>query len=261
MGVTRASARSRPSRGVDRFGLDGGDGRGTMVVPWLCIVLAGCGARTGLVEPIARFEADATHRDAVDAADRPAVNDGTDSPPVGERVTRTFVISGSGDDALQDPGGPMRVTYDWVSLYSPSHLGGLRFVLGDVPRGAMLESADLVVWVDSVMEDDPSLSIARDARRNPPAFSTLNRDIGNRSLAPERVAWIGSSVGQGAVHAPSLVPLVQPVLADPGYVPGNALVLVFMPDGGTVPGHVFEFRQVDFGPSFAAQLTLVYLRP
>ncbi len=212
------------------------------------------------MEPPSPVVADGSTQDAGDAWDHATVGDVADSR-VPERVTRTFVIAGSSDDALQDPGGTMQVAYDWVSLYSPSHLGGLRFVLADIPRNATIESADLTVWVDSPMEDDPALLIARDARQNPPGFSTLNSDLQRRSLAPERVQWTGTSVGMGPVQAPSLVSLLQPLVADPGFRPGNAIALVFLPTSAAGTGRVFEFRQIDFGASFAARLTLVYLRP
>jgi len=176
-------------------------------------------------------------------------------------VTRTYAVAALDNDALEDPDGSMSVLYDWVSLYSPRHRGGVRFALADLPRGASVLEVYLEVYVDSDTEDDPSDDIHVESRARPLAFETSPGNLSSRPISTAAVSWIGSHIGAGWARSPSLVALVQPIVQSSSYAPGDAVVFVFVPRPDVQSGHVFEFRQLDFGPSFAARLTVRFTAP
>lgn len=226
----------------------------------------GCGAKSELWvdEPPLDATADDGTLDDGRADDRGADDGPTDdgAPDDGdEPVDRTLAVAAFDDDALQDPGGAMLPRYSWISLYSPEHRGGLRFVLDGVPAHATLLEAVLEVYIDSGAEDDPAETLFRQLGRNPAGFSTERNDLGGRPLTVESVPWYGTRLREGWTTSPSVVPLLQPLLDEPDYVPGDAVVFVFVPGPEAGPARVFEFRQLDHPGDFAPRLRLRYLPP
>ncbi len=210
---------------------------------------------------------DGTDRGTDDAApdDGPTEDVGADDGAADEAdgpIDRVLPVASSNDDALQDPGGPMLVAYAWISLYSPEHRGGLRFVLDDVPRHATLLEATLEVYVDSGAEGDPAEAIHRQTGPDPEAFMMGSGDLSRRPLSIEAVRWYDVGLPEGWTVSPSLVPLLQPLLDEDHYSPGDAVVLIIVPGPEAGPGRVFEFRQFDHpGGDFDPRLRLRYLPP
>lgn len=238
-------------------------------------IAAGCGAKSELWvdEPPADAATDETVGET-DGRDDGAGRDGDDgaaedaplddaAPHDGqEAVERTIPVARSDDDALQDPDGSVLVEYPWMSLYSPEHRGGLRFLLEDVPRHATLLEATLEVYIDSPAEGAPADSIHREIGRDPPFFGTRPNDLGRRPLSAESVRWYDTGLPEGWAVSPSLVPLLQPLLDEADFAPGDAVVLIFVPGPEAGTGRAFEFRQFDHSAGgFAPRLRLRYLPP
>ena len=213
-------------------------------------------ADDGALDDGALDDSRADDRGADDGSADDGVPDDGDEP-----VDRTLAVTAHDDDALQDPGGTMLPRYSWISLYSPEHRGGLRFVLDGVPAHATLLEAVLEVYIDSGVEGDPAETVFRQTGRNPERFSTERNDLGARPLTAESVPWHGTRLREGWTSSPSLVPLLQPLLDAADYVPGDAVVFVLVPGPEAGPGRVFEFRQLDHPGDFAPRLRLSYLPP
>lgn len=246
----------------------------------LAVVLAlppsiGCGARTDLWiddPPPDAAEDDGSpdeargREDGGDdglADDRGDDDDAADDAPAGDGgpVDRTIAVAAGRDDALQDPGGRMLPDYSWISLYSPEHRGGLRFILDDVPAHATLLEAVLEVYIDSAEEGDPVDTLYRQVGRDPEPFTTDRNDLGARPLSGEAVTWYADDLPAGWAAGPSVVPLLQPLLDAPDYVAGDAFVVIFVPGPEAGGGRAFEFRQFDHPGAFAPRLRLRYLPP
>jgi hypothetical protein len=246
-----------------------------LVLPGGAGLAPGCGAKTELELPAESSDAgspDATDdrggrdeagsRDDADGGEEAGATDDGGVPDDGPAIVElSLPIVRSEDDALQDPGGTMLVRYSWISLYSTEHRAGVRFELADVPPGAAVLDAWLEVYIDSAREGGPADSLRRDERTNPPVFTGTPDDVGSRPLSATEVVWLDSGLDEGWTRSPSLTSLVQPALDDPGYLPGDALVLVFVPRPEADDGRAFEFRQFDHAGEYGARLILRYLEP
>ncbi|MGY1781882.1 PKD domain-containing protein [Geodermatophilus sp. SYSU D01036] len=115
----------------------------------------------------------------------------------------------------------------------------MRFTGVTVPRGATITDAWVQFQVDEASTAGASLTVAGEAADNAAAFTTTARTISSRGKTTATVTWAPASwptVGARAAdqRTPSLRPIVQEVVARPGWASGNALVLVVTGTGTRV---------------------------
>lgn len=120
----------------------------------------------------------------------------------------TTAVSLPGDDVHQRPDGTMVTTESFVAAGS-GHLAGLRFILLDIPRGAIVEEARLALVAH---EDAPvqALTVSVLDERLARPFGSEAGALALRGTAPLTVAWTPASWVAGNTYvSPDLAPLLR----------------------------------------------------
>jgi hypothetical protein len=182
----------------------------------------------------------------------------TDAPvaPDAQSMLRIYAVSSGQDDAYQDT-TMTHVAFSWISLREVGLWGALRFALADVPPGATIHEARLEVFVDSLDEDTPNVSIGTEASFASGAFTTAPGDISNRLRDPARVMWTASDIGSKFRFSPAVTELVRSRVSNPSWDSSRSITFIF--EGLT--GTHFEMRQYDYASSEAARLHLTLSLP
>jgi hypothetical protein len=146
----------------------------------------------------------------------------------------------SGDDVEEYPDGFLYTDSSDLELVTESdpQLVGLRFVGVEVPRGAVVSDAWVQFTVDEVSGGGVSLVVRGEASGDAAVFSGSGA-VSSRVLTGASVVWEPPSwdvVGAAGVgqRTPDLSGVVQEVVDHPGWVSGNALVLVVSGSGSRV---------------------------
>lgn len=161
-------------------------------------------------------------------------------------------IARSDHDAYQDS-VKVLVAYNWVSLYGMGLWGGFRFELPEIPRGALIQSASLEMFVDSDGEDTPDVVIATEASSSPAVFeTTTTTNISTRQRGLARVEWVAADIGPGFQRSPSVTSLVQERVDHASWQPDTSLVFIFEARAGST----FECRQYDHPPAGTQSMRL-----
>ena len=157
-------------------------------------------------------------------------------PPPGTILE--VAVAASWDDAEEQPTTTVRSSadLDMVVDGTINQVIGLRFLNLAIPPGATIASAYVQFTTDSANSSATQLTLAGQASDNPPTFLT---NIGNISTRPRTtatvpwapVAW--SVVGEAGPNqrTPELASIVQEITNRPGWLSGNALVLVITGTG------------------------------
>lgn len=186
-----------------------------------------------------------------------ASSSGTTEPPQ-ELIVG---VVDSDNDALQDPDGSVKVAFGWTTLNSSNHWGGLRFAVPDVPQGATIVGAELMVFCDAEETDSPRVEIYGELGPNPGVFTTTTNDISARPRTLASVFWTGDDVGMIWTKSPSLVSVIQELVDQEDWAPNQHMVLILdatAEASGTTP---FEYRQWDFDAFYAPKLGILYYAP
>ena len=208
----------------------------------LAFAVVGCGG-----EPLPQGEADPGP--AGDGGVRGAQN---------ELVELEARLTDGADDGLQDPGGPMLIDYDWVSLYSDDHWGALRFSLEGVTANSEIREAWVEVYVDSEEEDNPNLDIRIERSGEAMPLTESPSDISRRAIDGQ-VPWVDADLGEGWAQSPGLASLLQMAVNDPSWTTGSHVMLVFDARPNTEV-EAFEFRQQNHSTGlFGARLVVRYV--
>ncbi|MBV6428620.1 MAG: hypothetical protein KIPDCIKN_03155 [Haliscomenobacter sp.] len=108
---------------------------------------------------------------------------------------------------------------------------GLRFRNIDIPQGAVIDSAFVVVYSHEgkSKEDVANLTIIGDASDNAPTF-TEDSLIDKRARTNSKVRWIVNEEWKlwQPYRTPDLKSVIQEIVNRPGWQPGNALALVVL---------------------------------
>ena len=177
-------------------------------------------------------------------------------PDLGPPMVLNVTINQSDQDALQDPGGPMLIAWNWISMYSDDHWGALRFDLSGLPPGAIIEDAYVQLYIDSLMEDSPRVLLWAEASDSPAPLTDVMNNISDRPRTLSMVSWIDENIGDGWQRTPPLNSLIEEVTTRPGW--SGPVVIIF--DSLDVVGmDFFEFRQWDnMTGAFSPQLVVLY---
>lgn len=175
----------------------------------------------------------------------------------GEKKTVIVEIANGTSDALQNPGGQTLVDFNWITLNSPDHYGGLRFTLPEIPQGATITNAQLQLYIDGADTDSPRLEIYGELSPTPAIFSEALFDISSRPPTGASVLWEDDDLGMGWTTSPSLTPVLQELVDQENWLPGQSIVLILDAtfEAADIP---FEFRQSEH-VGFAPKLGIEYL--
>ncbi|MBM7808965.1 hypothetical protein JOD57_004802 [Geodermatophilus bullaregiensis] len=157
--------------------------------------------------------------------------------PAGSGVQDVPVASGS-DDA-EERSASVSLTGTDLELVvdgTTTQTVGLRFTGLLVPPGATITAAYVQFSVDEATTAAASLVVAGQAADNPPTFATASRNVSSRPRTTAQVSWAPAAwptTGARGVEqrTPGLVPVLQEIVARPGWASGNAVVLVVTGSG------------------------------
>lgn len=149
-------------------------------------------------------------------------------------------LAGSSDDAEQRQGdGAMYLDSTDLELvddlaYWGEQSVGLRFANVNLPADAPVVSAEVEFRVDEITSQPASLVFYGQAALDPPAFSNAPYDLTSRPKTTAAETWTGvpawSVIGERQ-FTPNLISILQEIVMQPGWVPGNSLVILVEGDG------------------------------
>jgi hypothetical protein len=172
-------------------------------------------------------------------------------------------ISVGSDDAEQRvSNGSMSLTGSDLDLPvdgTKIQLIGLRFPNLSLPAGATIQNAWIQFMADEVSIAPASLTIQGEASANPGTFTSAVSNVSSRPRTADAVTWAPTAwnvVGEAGApqQTPSLTALVQALVDQSGWSPGNAMVFI-VSGSGTRTAESFEgtatgaaLLHVEFGP-------------
>lgn len=168
-------------------------------------------------------------------------------------------ISQSSDDAVQTQLGS--ISLNGASLLASNTLGwiALRFEGVTIPKGYTVNSASLVVNVESTATDDPDFNIYAQKSASPITFAVSPAsNISNNTLRPRTTAfvnWTATGIGTGLKSPGDLSTIIQEVVDAVGI--NGAVVLLL--DG--LDSVNFQITAWDGTPALSATLTITYTIP
>jgi len=191
------------------------------------------------------------------------------SSPASANQTLRYQIISSTDDAEEATGAvdtgssDLEITEDDPGV---PQLVGLRFDGVDLPQGLPILSAHLQFRTD---EDDKnrepfSVTIRGEAIADAATYSETNFDISGRSLSTAEVLWSGIPAWTLEHEAgpdqrtPDISPIVEEIIAQPGWQAGNAMAFVLSGTGTrtaeSYDGSMDEVEVVDLAPELVLRV-------
>jgi Bacterial protein of unknown function (DUF839)/Secretion system C-terminal sorting domain len=179
-------------------------------------------------------------------------------------VTAKFLIKGSSDDAEEKPSGAVGdLTSSDLELVmdgSSSQTIGLRFSDINLPKGAIINKANIQFAVDEVTNVNPcNLVIKGEATDNSSTFTSAVGTISTRSTTTEfvnwspTVSWTIDGLAGNDQKTPELKTLVEAIINRTGWNSGNAMSFIVTGTGARVA------QSFDRDPSKAAVLEVEYM--
>jgi hypothetical protein len=178
------------------------------------------------------------------------------SAPVQQGTVDVRVNNGS-DDVEESASGWMYFDSTDIELVydSNSQVVGLRFTGVNVPAGAVITNAYVNFTADETSSEAVTVQIQGQASPNASAFIDENGDVSSRIRTQNYVNWSPAPWGTiGATQAtPNLAPVIQEIINQPGWSPGNSVVIIISGTSGHRVAKAFEDD-----PSGAALLHIEY---
>jgi len=162
-------------------------------------------------------------------------------PPVDDLLTVTSQVVNNKDDAEEDSNGvvvlsssDLEITEDGSKVQSI----GIRFKL-DIPKGALIESANIQFTSDAVSTGASNFKIYAEAIDNSAMFSTELNNISNRSKTTSSVNWSPADwntvgLATDAQKTPLLSTITQEVVSREGWSGGNYISYIITGTGKRV---------------------------
>jgi hypothetical protein len=136
---------------------------------------------------------------------------------------------------------------------------GIRFVNVNIPKGAVITKAYLQFKVDEISSATTPLTILGEASSNAAAFTTTTGNVSSRLKTTNVVgwsppAWLTLKATGTAQRTPNLATIIQQIVNQSGWAPGNSLAMLFFGYGSGK--RVSEAYEVD--PAGAPLLHIEY---
>ncbi len=149
------------------------------------------------------------------------------------------------NSAMPNPGA-MNINMGNHTSATSRWLGGMRWSV-DIPQGSTIQAAHISVYATS---DDPHFDIHAQAADDAAAFTSTTGDISGRPRTTASVRWDATNLGTSIfIDSPDISAVIQEVVDRPGWVAGNNLVIVTVPDGSVIQG--LTARPYDFNTALA----------
>ena len=184
---------------------------------------------------------------------------GTAQRQVAHCVDDAFVTLGQ-TNALDHDGAYLRMGgRPGTAVPYVQYIDGLLFRDVRVPQGARVVSATL--RLETWYQSGAPVLVEVAGQLSPQAndFSPANPWPQQRPKTALRTAWTLSVAMTGTVISPDLAGIVEEIVGQSGWKPGNNLVLLISP---VLTGQQFmDWQAYDFSPANAARLTISYETP
>jgi hypothetical protein len=179
-----------------------------------------------------------TVRDSQGLADpTPDTRTITVNAPGGSLTTEVRITNGN-DDAEEEGTGTIVQNPDLdmvIDSGPPQAVVGVRFPGVNVPQGAVILNAWVQFLSDESQSEATSLTIQGEDVNGPDAFGTSPGDLSSRIRTSASVSWSPAAWTAGAAgpaqRTPNLAPVIQELVARPGWVPGDPIVLLITGSG------------------------------
>lgn len=147
-------------------------------------------------------------------------------------------VTARSDDAEETAGGKMRLaSSDLELVYDGSNQTvGLRFASVGVPPRATIVNAYVQFRVDEVTTASASLSVAGEDADDPGTFTTASWNVSSRPRTSAVVPWAPAAWPTLKLtgldqRTPNISSVIQEIVDRPGWISGNALVLIITGTG------------------------------
>ena len=140
-------------------------------------------------------------------------------------------LADNDQDGYQDPYHSNTIlgvgeSYDYMSLYSNQHIGGLRYQL-PVPRGAQILAATLSANFNNEQTDSPRLAIQAERTDNAPAMNGSDAyELSNKTKTWASAIWNADNLGTGWHDSPDLKNVIQAIVNRDDWQSNNHILLI-----------------------------------
>jgi outer membrane protein assembly factor BamB len=172
-----------------------------------------------------------------------------------EALAAGIHIAASSDDAEEDAKGKMRLDSGDLELTEDAteQVVGLRYTHLEIPQGTKIDLAYIQFKADEPNKDTGDLVIQAQAADDTATFAKTDKDISKRPRTKAKVAWkvpTWDKAGEttGDQRTPSLIPLIEEVVARPGWQPDSSIAFLITGEGEHIA------RAYDSDPSGAPTL-------
>ena len=198
-----------------------------------------------------------------DATTLKVTYDSTTIPATGGCVRKTAVSAvAKGSDDAEERLSNNRVTTNSSDLELPrdgsrQQLVGIRFEELKIPRGAVIEEAEIEFEVDRFRSGNVTLKIQGHDVANSTTFNTNNRDISNRGRTASSVDWVNppAAAQNAKIQTSDLSSIVQHIVDKSDWSYNNAMSFIIERKSG---GAYRELESYNGEPSAAPKLRVLY---
>ncbi len=159
-------------------------------------------------------------------------------PDLAHAATVSGPIALNTDDADQDGIGSTTQLFDSKNELGLNRHFGYRFTGLAIPDNAVILNASIQFTAESTgTSGSPSSRIVGEAADNAPTFAEATNNITDRTTTGASViwnipSWPTAPASGPAQQTPDISAIIQEIVDRPTWTSGNALVLIFEPNGG-----------------------------
>lgn len=169
-----------------------------------------------------------------------------------------YQVDASADDAIQQVSNAVSITIAVSPLahYTSNNArwGGIRFLNVQIPRGATIVSAVIVVNDTTGGGAVIDATIFGEAADDPSTFTTAASNISSRTRTSASVEWDVASTTTGEITSPSIVTVIQEIVNRAGFVAGNDMAIIIQINANNTA----LTRSFNGNPTKAAKLQVSY---
>lgn len=169
-----------------------------------------------------------------------------------------YQVDASADDAIQQVSNAVSITIAVSPLahYTSNNArwGGIRFLNIQIPRGATIVSAAIVINDTTAGGTVIDATIFGEAADDPSTFTTTSSDISNRTRTSASVEWDVASTTTGEITSPSITTVIQEIVNRAGFVAGNDMAIIIQINANNTA----LVRSFNGNPTKAAKLQVSY---
>ena len=173
-----------------------------------------------------------TAKDTGNLTSAPVTKQVTVTNPVTPTTTFDARVAADADDAEESSSGSVSITGSDLELVNDGNnqVVGFRFPNLNIWSGATITSAWIQLTADESQSEATILTFNGQLVANAPAFTTSTRNVSTRARTTNAITWAPDSWTTGgagvAQKTPELKSIVQEIVSQGGWAPGNAIAFI-----------------------------------